>query len=439
MGCHTLVILAPQVRRRLFRANGLYVPLANLLLRMVSLAGKFGLSLTVARYVSLAELGVYGIIFALSMFMVVVLGGRIDHELARQTAVGSDTDVAYLLRDQTAFFLFNFLAALPLFLIAGSLGLPGFGLAIALCTWAICCLESYANLLFVTTNALGQSLLSNVAFFVRSGLWAFIVIALMIAVPETRTLWTVLGFWVVGSALSIAVNLVIVQGRPWPRFRVTPIDWARLRDALRISFPIWIGSIGLAGGTYLDRMVLSAWLDLDSVGVATFYTSFSNAVVTLIASSALAVVVPRLLRTANDKNWATFYQELRSSGWSVLFMGLPLTLAIAVLVPYSGQYLHKAEFLLNRTTLWLLMAGTMVRLLAELANTGLYARRLDRVIWTGNLGFLVVSLIANILFIAWFGLIGLGLANILASLFLLVFRLWGLSSAAHFDGGRHDA
>jgi O-antigen/teichoic acid export membrane protein len=415
-------------------SDRLHVPLANLVLRLASLVGKFGLSIFIARFLDLAELGVYGIVFALSMFMVVFLSGRIDHELGRLLVLQSKDEAARLQRDETVFFLLNFALALPLFLIAGSLGMAGFGLRIALCTWAICCLENYANLMFVNTNVLGKPMLANVAFFIRSGLWAFAAMAALLFWPGLRSLWTVLLLWIAGSALSIWMSLEILDVRRWPSFRRVPIGWRTLGRGLRISFLIWIGSIGLAGGTYLDRVVLSGYLDLRTVGVATFYTSFSSAVVTLVSSSCIAVVMPKLVRLADEKDWPGFRHELWSGIRSAAFIGLPLCLGIAVLIPYLGFILQKPEFYANRMTLWALMFGAMLRLIAEGLYAGLYARRLDVPIWLGNILFLAISLIANIFFIAMFGLQGLGIANVLVAVFLLAFRLWGLMTSARVAG-----
>lgn len=406
------------------------VKLLNLGFRLASMAGKFGLSLFLARYLDLADLGVYGIIFGVSMFMVVLLGGRIDHELSRRIVLEGDAEGARLMRDQSLFFVLNFLAALPCFAVAGALGLPDIGMAIALCTWAICCLESYANLLYVNASALGRSLPANMAFFVRSGLWALIAMVALALFPSLRTLWTVLLLWVAGSGFSILLSLPLVGVRAWPSLRQAPVDWPVLRRGLSISVLIWIGSIGLAGGTYLDRLVLSGYLDLKIVGVATYYASFGNAVVALIASSSFAVVLRKLVRIVDGRDWRAFWQELRGLAWYTGVLGLVLCVAIAVAIPGLSAIAQKPEIYANRHTLWALMAAAMLRLLAEGVFAGLYALRLDAYIWGGNLAFLGVSLVANILLIGRYGLIGLGVANILAALFLLLFRSWGLIANA---------
>src|SRR4051794_8135621 len=79
-------------------------------LRLPSLAGKFALSLYIIRYLSLDDLGLYGLVFSASMIAVVFYGGRIDHDLARRIVDMPTDEMCTLLRDQTVFFLLNYAA-----------------------------------------------------------------------------------------------------------------------------------------------------------------------------------------------------------------------------------------------------------------------------------------------------------------------------------------
>ncbi|MGG5823774.1 lipopolysaccharide biosynthesis protein [Falsiroseomonas sp. HW251] len=406
------------------RAARLGVSGLPFLLRLASLAGKFGLSLYILRYLSFGDLGLYGLVFSASMIAVVLFGGRIDHDLARRVVGMPAEEGRALLRDQTIFFLLNYAAALPLVLVFHQLS--GETLAFLLLAYLICCLESYSNLLFVTTNFLGRPILANLAFFVRAGLWAFIVIGIGLLVPSTRVLWFVLALWVAGTAASIALNLIWLDVARWPGLRAVPLDRARIRHALRISFPIWIGSIGLAGGSYLDRFVLGAFLDLKAVGLATFYTSFTAAIVTLVSSGVLNVVAPKLVASAARGDAGGYDRELRRAGLTVTALGTTLCLLVLAGVGQVASLLQQREIEATLLAFGLLMAATVVRLVAETAFFGLYSRHKDRAIWLGNTGFLAASLLLNLMLVPWLGLTGLGIAAILANLFLLAVRRDGL-------------
>jgi O-antigen/teichoic acid export membrane protein len=403
------------------------------LLRLASLAGKFGLSLYIARYLSLDDLGLYGLVFSASMIAVVLLGGRIDHDLARRI-VGMPPDQSReLLRDQTIFFALNFVALIPL--VVTLYGLQGGSPTLLALAYLICCLESYANLLFVTSNYLARPILANVAFFIRSGLWAFVVIGAGLVFPSTRTLWFVLALWVAGTSASVILTLVRLDVAHWPRVRALPVDWTRIRSALRRSFPIWIGSIGLAGGTYVDRFVLGAFLDLAAVGLATFYTSFTMAIVTLVSSGVLNVAAPKLVGAVSRSEADSYDREFRRAGLAVLVLGGGLCLLVWIAVDQFSSRLQMREIEESMLALGLLMVATLVRLVAETAFYGLYARHRDRDIWVGNLVFLVASLSLNLALVPVLGLTGLGIASILASLLLVVVRREGLRPLRVPDAG----
>jgi O-antigen/teichoic acid export membrane protein len=415
------VTLEWKLVRRLarFQSSGL-----SFLLRLASLVGKFGLSVYIARYLSLDDLGLYGLIMSLTMFAVVIYGGRIDYDLARQIAKMDKMNGYGLLRDQSAFYIINYIITIPIVIFGQYFFREP--LTLLLLVLLICWLESYSNLLFVNTLFLSRPILANVAFFLRSGLWSIMVIAAGLAFPTVRSLWFVLAAWAIGTGLSIALNLWFLEIQCWPGARAAAVDWARIRTALGRSFPMWIGSVGLVGGSYLDRFVVGAFLDMKAVGLTTFYTSFSGAVVMLVSTSIFGVVAPKLVDYAAQRRATQYNRELRRAGFNSAALSAVLCVGISICIPYLASAMHKPEIAGNVLALWLLMAATFVRMIAETAFCGLYSQHKDREIWIGNSIFLFVSLLLNLVLVPLLGLTGLGLSSIVASGILLALRQNGL-------------
>src|SRR5208283_545439 len=132
-----------------FRSSGL-----SFLLRLASLVGKFGLSIYMARYLSLDDLGLYGLIFSLTMVAVAFYGGRVDYDLNRQIVKMDKQERYGLLRDQSIFFALNYAVSAPLLLLGRHFFHDSFRLLSLVCL--ICWLESYSNLLYVNTFFLGR-------------------------------------------------------------------------------------------------------------------------------------------------------------------------------------------------------------------------------------------------------------------------------------------
>jgi O-antigen/teichoic acid export membrane protein len=55
-------------------------------------------------------------------------------------------------------------------------------------------------------------------------------------------------------------------------------------------------------------------------------------------------------------------------------------------------------------------------------------QRQHRAVWLGNLLFLATSLVLNLIFIPWIGLMGLGVAAIVSAIMLAVWRSFTLNS-----------
>lgn len=394
--------------------------IVNVGLRGVSLAAKLLLTLYMGRYLTLSELGLYGLVFSAVSIAAAVLGGKLDFVVARDLVGASDREALLQMRDQAVFYGFHYLlfAALAACLaFAGALS-P----LLLLAVFVLSLLESLANMSSVNLISLGHPTLSNVLFFVRAGSWCLAVAALGFFAPQTRTLEAVLLAWTAGVSLSLLLTLYVWRRLPWAQMKNAAIDWARLRRGVRQCFPIWIGAICGVGALHVERFVVSYYLDLEKVGIVTFYASFALALLALVQSGFFALSFPHLISHHKNGQKALFWRDARQTGWHVaLFLALA-ALATGFAVPHLGALLGKTQIAAETTLLWLMLAAVWIRGNADSLYYILYARHQDWENWTGYLLFLIPSLGGNLLLIPAYGLNGVGLSSILAALFLLGWR-----------------
>lgn len=407
----------------LLRGRQLFTAL-NFGLRLASLAGKMLLSLYMARFFGLSDLGVYGLAFGCVMIAVATFGARLDYILSREIA-GYDSDRASAaFGAASAFFMANFLVAglgLLAILAIGKVGLSAGG---ALLIFLLCCLESYANLLYNLMISLGRSTTANALFFVRAGLWTAPAIVCSWLNPELRNAMFALTCWAGGSAASIGLSLIFLHGRG-VRWHWNP-SFARswLKPSLAHVFMVWVGSVAVTLGGNLDRFVLAHFMSLEQVGVATFYLSFTNAVLTLIQSSTVAVSYPHLIRLYEAGDDHGYYAEFRRLAFLAGGLSGLILLVLGGAIPGFAYVAHKPALLANVAGLALLLFGTWVRSHAESAYYLLFIERKHVAVWTGNIVFLTASSVFNVLLIPPFGIAGLGAASVLAAAVLLGWRLW---------------
>lgn len=393
----------------------------SLLLRLMSLAGKLALSLFMGKFFALSALGLYGLAFGAVMLAVVGFGFRVDYgvsreilgmESSRQRRVG--TEVAIL-------FLLSFLVAGPFVLLGFALfGTDDFKLALLI--YLLCGLEAYANFLYTVTIALRRAALANALFFIRSGAWTLPVMVISYFEPQHRTVGFVLGWWLAGVSASVLLNIWCMR-----RALIGPVTWVsfkvrEVRDFCRSALLIWIGSVAITMGAYLDRFVLASFLTLQDVGVITFYTSFTTAALTLVQSATTSVTFPAMIERFDADDQRGFRREVLRTTLLALAIGFVILAGLGTAMPLMGSVLGKPELLAAYPAFVLLLVATLVRIVGETLYYGLFVQRQHRAIWGGNFLFFAVSLLFNLLLVPALGLVGVGIAAILAAAVIAGFR-----------------
>ncbi|MEO7277125.1 MAG: lipopolysaccharide biosynthesis protein [Sphingomicrobium sp.] len=406
-------------------------------LRAASLAGKLALSLFMAKFFSLAELGRYGLAFGAVMLAVVAFGFRIDYVLSREV-LGLDRRESQRIGTTVLWiFLISFAAAAPLALWALlSAGDTGSSAIYLVLVYVLCCVESYANFLYTTTIALKRATLANALFFMRSGLWTAPAILISYLVPSLRTVGFVLVCWLAGVSLSVILNQWFTRERLLGRFGWFGLAWSEAKAFIRRALLVWIGSVGLTLGAYVDRFVLATYMTLSDVGVATFYLSFATSVITLVQSATTSVTFPILIEHYDKGDHRRYGKELRKTTMIAAVLAAAILVPLAVAMPFIARAMDKPALVASYPAFVVLLAATWLRINAETLYYALFVHRQHREIWLGNLLFLFVAFGLNMALIPSFGLTGLAISALIAALGLLAWR--GLFAARHRPGSRSD-
>jgi O-antigen/teichoic acid export membrane protein len=175
-------------------------------------------------------------------------------------------------------------------------------------------------------------------------------------------------------------------------------------------------------GSYVDRYVVNHFLSLETVGVLTFYASFTNAVLTLTESGVLTFASPKLVTMYKEKDKQSFDREKNKTVRQMALGAGAIVLGVGLFVPLVGWLMDRPIFYQNAGALFLMLAGVWIQAVASVYFYVLFARKQDRALWEGNLIYLGISILANIGFVYFCGLAGVGAASILSALVLLAWR-----------------
>jgi len=206
------------------------------------------------------------------------------------------------------------------------------------------------------------------------------------------------------------------------RLSVADLPWAEIRIFIRRAWWMWIGAVALALGAYADRFTLASFLTLSDVGVATFYTSFTTAVVYLVQSGTTQVSYPLLIEHYEARRRVEFRREFVRTATSAALLGAAFLGGLGIGMPFLAEVIGKPELQAAYPAFVVLLVGTWVRINAETLYFALFVERRDKSIWVGNLLYLACSLVSNVLLIRSMGMMGLAIATVISAGFIAAWR-----------------
>ena len=287
---------------------------------------------------------------------------------------------------------------------------------------AIIFLEAIAFDVHIALISIGMPLVANILLFLRSGLWVIPAAGLGMLFPGLRTLDFVLLCWI--SALFLNYLALYLFVRRWPLKQIarSSIDLSWIRMRVRRAWLIYINDLGLVSMTYLDRYIVNSMLDLRATGIFILNWSIANAIHVLVTAATVQVSLPLLVsafKEGGDRQWGIV---LRGMVLRVLAIGSPLALLAYVAAVYCLPLVLATDSVIDGTLLaWMLLA-TVIRLLSDALNYGLYSRGLDRSLALINIGGALSAVVLGLVLIHLLGLVGVGIAMALTSTLLLVAR-----------------
>jgi O-antigen/teichoic acid export membrane protein len=400
--------------------------LASGLFRLSGLVAKLCLALYMGRYLSLSDMGSYGLVFGAVMILTTALGMRFDHVASRDLVRVTPEIALARTRDQTLFYLGNYAVAAVVLAVLWMVDASGVSGLHLFYIFALTITDNYGRVIYVNITSMERPLHASILYFISGGLWCIPVIALGIARPALRTVDVVLLGWLLGNLAFFAATLWVFRRLPWKKSAGISVDLQWIRDGLKVSVPIWLGTMGLSASTYLDRFVVAYFLDLEKVGVVTFYWSFAFAILTLAQAGVLSFVYPRLVALHREGSTAQFAWEAWKAAKSVALSAGCIGIVIGVAVPIMGLLFDKPEYVKYESVLWLIILGAWIRANADTLYQILFARKQDRAIWLGNVLYAAPALASGVFLIWWFGLTGVGYASVLSGVFIFGWRAWHL-------------
>ena len=389
---------------------------AALILRAMTLASRFLLSLLLARMLSPAEMGQYGLLTATLAFALLAVGLEFYSYTLREMVPAAPEHRARIIADQIALGSAALLAIGVMVFAAIAAGwFPA-----RLAPWFVVILITEhvsleaTRILIITSRPVR----AYIGVFLRGGIWVYAVALLMFAAPWTRTLETVLALWALGGVLSIAFSAFSLSELPWRELRGYRPDWSTIREGLWTARPFMLTAAGALVISYADRFVIDIFVGRDALGIYTFYSTILIGLLSL-GGSVSHQFLPKVI-AGYAAGVDAYRAALRSFLWSMLALASGTVIICGFAMAPMLSVLGLSTYASAIGVFYAMLPGIFLRMLADVPSYALYAARSDNYLLICNLGSAVVSTLLNVLLIPVYGIYGAAVTSGIASAVLLL-------------------
>jgi O-antigen/teichoic acid export membrane protein len=387
--------------------------LAVIAMRGGSTVSKFLLAIYTARYLGLADLGIYGLLASAATMVPAVLGFGMTEWLMRKIVDLPRAEALHLIASRLSMILLLHLILWPpAFGLDILLGEP-LPLRIAALSAAILLLENLGVEAADMLIARRRVLLAYWLTFLRTGFWPIPVMAIGLLYPETRTLESLLLGWLgmlIVSALIVAA-LAIPEGR-WRHLRPRLVPLLR---NLPGSFALYVKDVSSMVSLFLDRFLISVFVGLELTGVYTLYWSIANVAHSLTVYGLLQAQLPQMVAAAQTRDPGKFLALERHLQFETVVWSLLLAVAAAIVTPFLLPYLHQPLLDDYLPLFWVILLATLLRIAADGYGFALLALHRDNAIALVAVAGGGVSAVLNLVLTPLAGLWGAATAYVLTS------------------------
>ncbi|MBI3435552.1 MAG: hypothetical protein HY056_10815 [Proteobacteria bacterium] len=384
---------------------------AVMILRGLTLGSRFLLSLLLARMLTASELGQYGLVTAFLAIALLAVGLEFYSFTLRQMVPAAPRQRVRIIADQIALTSLTVCVTVGVTAAAVWAGI----LPSALAAWFLLILITEHLSLEATRILiiLSRSVRAYIGLFLRGGIWVFVIAALMFATPSVRTLETVLLWWAIGGATSVVFAAISLRYLPWLELREFRPDWTRIGIGLRTARPFMLTALGALILSYFDRFVIEGNLGRDALGIYTFYSTITIGILSL-GTSISHQFLPKVI-----SGFAAGAESFRAVLWthalSLSAIGIFVVLAAAIAIGPIVIVMQLEIYAAAIPAFYVMLAGVLLRILAEVPSYALYAAHADKGLLACNLGAGAVAVSLNLSLVPFFGLVGAACANAAAS------------------------
>lgn len=398
-----------------------FMQLSNGAIRGLTLVSKFFLIFFLARFLEPAELGIYGLLTATVGYSMYLLGFDFYTYSTRELLKRERKEWGGVLKAQGILTLGLYLFFLPLlsFLFVYDL-LP---MKVLYWFFVLLVLEHLGQELGRLLITASEQLYASLILFLRTGVWAILVVGLMLIEPQMRDLNVVFLAWSLGGLLALCVGVCRIK-----RLEISgwgaQVDWIWLIRGLKVAFALLVATLAIRGVFTLDRYWFQELAGLELLGAYVLFMGVSMALMSFLDAGIFAFIYPGLISAYQQHDAVGFRRGmLKLLLQTVCVTGAFALIAVMAIGPLlmwldKPLYSHQQDLFV-----WILLA-TVLYAVGMIPHYGLYAQGHDRPIIFSHVASLIIFSLATWSFAQYWPHLAVPLGLCVSFFCVLCWKTW---------------
>ena len=270
-------------------------------------------------------------------------------------------------------------------------------------------------------NIMQMQLYASVVLFFRSSAWVVFMLPLMYAMPQFRTLDTLLWSWLIGVVISIIFGIYSIF-RSLPEWRVYIPSYTWMLKGYKIGMLFILGTLAFQAISTMDKFLIKIVSGIDIVGIYVFYMSLTVGASAVIHAGVIVFSTPPIVAAFQNRQ-VQKAEKLMSRFLTELLVSVTVMVVVLfALMPYVVSWVGKTEYIKYYEVFYLIMGTAVIIVMNSHPSTYLYANKHDLYILYSNISsFIVFLLLSGYVYL--FDNIGYGTLYEVAGIVLLT-QLW---------------
>ncbi len=388
----------------------------SLFLRVAGLVGRVVLMFFLAKNLSVEEMGFYGLFTATITYALFIVGADFYTFSEREILKSTESDYSRIIKNHFIFFLCSYL-----FVFLSSISL--FIFKIISWKWVsffylLLFLENFSQELFRLLVSLKKVVLAQTVAFFRLGAWTYLLFFYAffnfhIGLNE------VFIFWILGSLTACLIGMWYLIKQDWFQWSSAKVDFFWIKKGIIASKMMFANTLCWRALFSMDRYILLLFTDTSTLGIYSFYSNFSNSLLTLLDTGILSQYYPNLVQSYQNqkKDRADLKMNIVKK---IIQYGIAFSLIIIVLVYSSFFFIQTKSYSHYWYILILLLISNLIQSISFVPHYVLYALNKDKSIMVLSIQVLAIFCILSICMSYLLGIIGICFSFIISFLFLAV-------------------